>query len=252
MIVITLIVVGGCAESLKIKKQKGEMTRDIGEAYLIEGNYTAALRELLKAEEIYPDDPFLQNYLGLTYHAKELYKDAVAHYRRAIELQPDYAPAYNNLGVTYLAMKDWDAAIGVFKQLSANVLYSTPHYAHLNLGWAYFNKDDYQVAADYYRKVIRHYQDGFPKDLVYVKALRGMGKIYLVEGNVAEAEKVMEEAYSIAPNFLPLGLDLAKIRQTMGKKKEAIDAYRKVIEVAPGSEMAAKAREALSKIASEQ
>jgi len=245
-LILILIVIAGCADNLKMKKQRSEATRNIGEAYLIEGNYTAALKELIKAEEFYPDDPVLQNYLGLAYQAKNHNEKAVAHYKKALTLQPDYAPAYNNLGATYLDMHAWDAAIDVFKELSANILYSTPHFADLNLGWVYYNKHDYATSMEYYQKVIRHYQDGFPKDLIFVKALRGLGKNYLAMGDIVEAEKNMEEAFAIAPDFPPLVLDVAKIRERLGKKEQAVAAYRKVIEVAPGSELAAQAEAALS------
>jgi len=247
--IITLIVVAGCADNLNIKKQQSEVTRNIGEAYLIEGNYTAALKELLKAEKFYPDDPVLQNYLGLAYQAKEHYQEAVTHYKKALAIQPDYAPAHNNLGAAYLKMDEWDAAIDVFKKLSTDILYSTPHFADLNLGWAYYNKRDYATSADYYQKVIKYYQDGFAKDLVFVKALRGLGKTYLATGNIGKAEKTMEEALSLAPNFPPLVMDVARIRETLGKREQAIAAYRKVIEVAPGSELGAEAEKALSVLA---
>lgn len=247
--IITLIVVAGCADNLKMRKQQSEVTRNIGEAFLIEGNYTAALKRLLEAEKIYPDDPVLQNYLGLAYQAKRHYQKAVTHYKKALDIQPDYAPAYNNLGAAYLKMNEWDAAIDVFKELSTDILYSTPHFANLNLGWAYYNKHDYATSTDYYQKVIKHYQDGFAKDLVFVKALRGLGKTYLATGNIGKAEKTMEEALSIAPNFPPLVMDVARIRETLGKREQAIAAYRKVIEVAPDSELAVEAEKTLSELA---
>ena len=247
--IIFLCICTGCAGNKHMKKKQSELTRNIGEAYLAEGNYTAALRELLKAEKIYADDPLLHNYLGLAYQAKKLPQKAIDHYKKAIDIKPDYAPAYNNLGVTYLETKQWNAAIEVFEQLSNNILYSTPQYAHLNLGWAYYNKGDYEASAIYYRKAVKHYQDGFARDQVYVKALRGLGKTYQATGNINKAEETFEEALALAPEFPPLVMDIADIRLIMGKKKQAIAAYRKVIEIVPGSELAGQAKKALSVLA---
>lgn len=244
--IVIVSIITGCAGNQNLKKKQSEITRNIGEAYLAEGNYTSALRELLKAEQIYADDPLLQNYLGLAYQAKKLYQDAVTHYKKAIDMQPDYAPAYNNLGATYLEMNQWDAAIDIFKQLSENILYSTPQYAHLNLGWAYYNKGDYSAAEVYYKKAAKHYQDGFAKDLVYVKALRGLGKTHLALGDLDSAIEQLEEAVTLAPEFPPLLMDVADLRRTLGKRQAAIAAYRKVIEVVPGSDFAHKAKKALS------
>lgn len=243
---IVLIMAIGCAGNLEHRKRQSQATRDVGEAYMVQGNFTAALNELLKAEKIYPDDPILQDYLGLAYRAKDHFTEAEAHFKKALALKPEYAVAYNNLGETYLTQKKWDAAIAVFKELSANILYSTPHFADLNLAWAYYNKHDYATATVYYKKVIKHYLDGFARDIVYVKALRGMGKIYLASGKLDKAGKIMEEALSLAPDFPPLLMDVAKTRDALGKTESAVAAYHKVIEVAPGSRLAAEAIKALS------
>ena len=39
--------------------------REIGEAYMRQGNYTAALRELMEAERLNPRDPLVHDALGL-------------------------------------------------------------------------------------------------------------------------------------------------------------------------------------------
>lgn len=247
--VIILMMLIGCAGNLQQRKRQSQAARDVGESYLFQRNYTAALKELLKAEKIYPDDHILQNDLGLAYRAKDHFQEAITYFKRALELKPEYAEAYNNLGETYLTLKKWDAAITVFKELSTNILYSTPHFADLNLGWAYYNKHDYITSAVYYKKVVKHYLDGFNKDIVYIKALRGLGKIHLASGRMDKAEKVMEEALALAPEFPPLLLDVAKIRRAKGKKEQAIAAYHKVIEVAPGSDLADEAIKALSVLA---
>ena len=45
-------------------RQRAEASRRLGEMYLAEGNPTAALAELLKAEAFYDEDHILQNDLG--------------------------------------------------------------------------------------------------------------------------------------------------------------------------------------------
>ncbi|RTZ96315.1 MAG: hypothetical protein DSY90_11030 [Deltaproteobacteria bacterium] len=245
-VMLALIILAGCAGNLEQRKKQSQAARDVGESYLIQGNYTPALRELIKAEKIYPDDPILQNFLGLAYRGKEHFEEAASHFKKAVELEPDYAPALNNLGEIYLIQKKWDEAIKIFKELSSNILYSTPHFADLNLGWAYYNKHDYITSAVYYKKVIKHYLDGFSKDIVYIKALRGLGKIYMASGNLVKADKIMEDALRQAPEFPPLLLDVAKLRSALGKRDAAIAAYHKVIQVAPGSDLAVEAVKALS------
>ncbi len=114
-----------------------------------------------------PEDPFLQNDLGLVYMAKNSLENAENHFKKAIDIKPDYAPAKNtNLGVVYLAQEKW--AIAVFKELTGDLLYATPHYPLTNLGWAYYNKQQYEIEK-YYREAIGY-------DANYSPALRGLGR----------------------------------------------------------------------------
>ncbi len=132
-----------CVGDMEVRKKQSQTTRDVGEAYMMQGNYTPALREFLKAKELYPDDHILQNDLGFTYMAKKELDLAIVHFKKAVALKPDFAPAKNNLGSAYLAKKDWDTAIECFKEITKDLLYATPHYPLSNLGWAYYNKKDY-------------------------------------------------------------------------------------------------------------
>ena len=145
------ILVVSCATpaSLEDKRKQEEASRLLGEAYLAQQNYTAALREFLKAEQIYSKDPYLYNDLGLTYMAKNQLNLSIESFQTAIKLKPDYSPAKNNLGTAYLAKKDWEQAIACFSELTEDLLYATPHYPLSNLGLAYFNKRDYKLAETY-------------------------------------------------------------------------------------------------------
>ena len=64
----------------------------------MQGNYTAALKELLEAEKINPKDAITHNYLGITYRNKNLPDKAIFHFEKALDLNPGYSIAKNNLG----------------------------------------------------------------------------------------------------------------------------------------------------------
>jgi len=63
-ILLIIFFIVSCAGGVKLRKKQAEASRKLGEAYFQDGNYTYALRELLKAEQLYPDDHILQNDLG--------------------------------------------------------------------------------------------------------------------------------------------------------------------------------------------
>ena len=230
-----------CATNLEVRKKQEEASRNLGEAYMGQGDYTAALREFLKAEKLYDRDPYLQNDLGLVYMAKERIDLAIHHFKKAVEIKPDYTPAKNNLGTAYLAQKKWDDAIACFKGITGDLLYATPHYPLSNLGWAYYNKKEYRLAEKYY-------QDTLKIEPEFVIALRGLGKTYIAMGRIPEAVAILEKAARNSPRFAELYFDLANAYTLSRKYKKAFDTYKKVIELAPDSALAVEARKGIEEL----
>jgi Tfp pilus assembly protein PilF len=182
-----------CAANLEVRKKQEEASRNLGEAYMGQGDYTAALRELLEAEKLYDRDPYLQNDLGLVYMAKGKPDIAIDHFKKAVGIKPDYTPAKNNMGTAYLAQKKWDDAIACFKGITCDLLYATPHYPLSNLGWAYYNKKEYRLAEKYYQNALKI-------EPRFVIALRGLGLTYLKMGRISEAVTFLEKVIELAPD----------------------------------------------------
>ena len=147
-IALVFLAIGlfSCSANLELRKKQGEASKNLGGEYYRQGDYTSALREFLKAEKLYSNDPYLHYDLGLTYKAKNKPDLAVKHFEKAIEMKPDYAPAKNALGTVYLDKKEWDTAIQYFKEITGNLLYATPFLPLSNIGWAYYNKKEYPLA----------------------------------------------------------------------------------------------------------
>lgn len=241
LLIMALYVVSCATANMAVQKQQGEALRNLGEEYYKQGDYTSALKELLKAHALYPDDAFLQNDLGLTYKAKKRLDLAIKHFKKALDIKPDYAPAKNNLGTVYLDKEEWDTAIKYFKEVSENMLYATPHIALANLGWAYHNKKEFTLSETYYLKAL----DLDPK---FINAQRGLGLTYIAMGRSSEAKEILEKAVKDYPKFAPLYDDLAKVYMISHDYEKALDAYHKVIELAPDSGMAREAEKAAQRI----
>ena len=230
-----------CAANLEVRKNQEEAFRDLGEGYMGQGDYTTALRELLKAEKLYSKDHRLQNDLGVVYIAKGKPDIAIDHFKKAIKIKPDYTPAKNNMGTAYLAQKRWDDAIACFKEIAGDLLYATPHYPLSNLGLAYYNKKEYELAE-------KHYQDALKIEPRFVIALRGLGKTYIAMGRIPEAVTILEKAVRNSPHFAELYFDLANAYTLSREYKKALDAYKKVIELAPNSPLAVEARKEIEEL----
>jgi len=230
-----------CGASQEQKQAQAKAARELGEAYMRQGNFIEALKELLKAEQLNPGDHLTQNDLGLIYMSKYRYDLAETHFRKAIKIKPDYAAAKNNLGTVYLGRKDWHAAIKEFKSLEGNLLYATPHYPLSNLGFAYYNLGDYRTAEVYYQRAL-DIEPNFPT------ALRGLGRTYLAMVKIPQAVPVLEKAVREAPLWPELYLDMGKAYQLAGEYTKALLAYNKVTELAPDSDASDQALEEIKRM----
>ena len=234
-------VLVSCTGDLVLRKKQAETSRQIGEGYLTEGNVTAALGELLKAEKLYDKDHFLHYDLGLAYSQKRAYESAIEHLEKAVELRPDYSEAFNVMGLVYLTLQRQDRAIWCFNQARNNLLYATPHYPLSNLGEAYREKKDYDRAIHFYKKALEIQ----PR---FVNAHRGMGLTYIDMGNYEAAVGSLERAVRYAPRFADAHFELGRAYVKLYKRQKAISAFKKVVELAPDSPLAETALAEISKL----
>jgi len=225
----------------QLRKEQAEAFRRLGEAYILDENYTRALKELLKAEKQYPDDYLLHNDLGIVYEKKGKHDLAIRHFKKALKLKPDYALARNNLGTAYFEKKDWDAAIACFKKVSNNLLYATPHYPLYNLGKAYYHKQEYLLSE-------KSYLAALEQKPYFVVALQGLGQTYIAMGKFAEAVAALGSAVKTDPEFAEAYFNLGKAYQLSHRYKKARDAYNKVIFLEPKASLAVKAGKEINKL----
>jgi Flp pilus assembly protein TadD len=89
----------GCTTDAELKEKAMGHIR-IGTAHIQAGQYTPALKELLEAEKLTPNDPAVHYYLGIAYERKGFMDDAFKEFQKAIALKPDYSEAHNFLGTS--------------------------------------------------------------------------------------------------------------------------------------------------------
>ena len=163
-LLLAAVLVYGCA-SMGVSpqdKKRANASIKLAEIYLSEGNTALAMQELVKAQKLNPDDPFIYNNFGMIYIEKENYQLAIVNFEKALALKPDYPEARNNLGSAYLGLEQWDKAIPIFEALMGDVLYTKPHFPLTNLGWAYYNKGDYKTAESYLNQALEIQPGLFP------------------------------------------------------------------------------------------
>lgn len=235
--VLVFAFLAGCAgnKGPTPQEQKAASSRNLGEAHMAEGNYTRALRELLKAEQMNPNDPYVHNDLGLTYLAKNKPEKAVEHFKKAIELNDEeYSAARNNLGSAYVAMEQWDKAIECFEMVAGDLLYMTPHYPLSNLGYVYYRRGDYHKAEQNYLEALEMKPD-------YPRALYGLGRVYLETGDIRKAIRQLERAVDNAPEAAPFYMELGRAYTRNHQYNKAVQTYKKAAAIADGTSLADRA-----------
>ena len=242
--ILLLSVFPACSsskENLEQQKEQAQAHRNLGEAYLRQGNYTAALQELLKAEAMNPADYFVQDDLGLVYYYKGKSEKAIYHFKKAVALKDDYGPARNNLGNAYAEQKEWDKAIEQYKLVISDLLYATPQFPYSNLGFAYYQKKQYELSEKNFKSSLKISPN-------FARALYGLAQTYIATGRVPEAVKSLEFAVEKNPEVAGLHLELAKAYMLKGDYQKAYGAYIRVVQIDPDSPLADRALKEANRI----
>ena len=233
-VLLTFSILACTTQNVEEQKDKAEAIRYLGEAYLRQGEYRAALKQFIKAEDIDPSDHILQDDLGLSYLYLNDPDNAIHHFKKALELKPDYNPARNNLGNAYAEKREWQNAIEQYKMLNSDLLYGTPQFPLSNLGLVYYELKEYELSASYFLKALAIKPN-------FVQALYGLGKTYLAMGRIPDAVSKLEKAVSLAPDSAAVYFELAKAYSLQQDYGKALEAFHKVVEINPNGTLADKA-----------
>jgi tetratricopeptide (TPR) repeat protein len=244
-VLLTGLILACTTQNLAEQKAQAEAIRNLGEAYLQQGKYRVALKQLKKAEALYPSDHLLQDDLGLAYLYLKDQDQAISHFKKALEIKDDYNPARNNLGNAYAEKKEWDKAIEQYKIVTTDLLYGTPQFPLSNLGVVYYELQEYELSAQYYLKALNIKPD-------FVQALYGLAKTYMAMDRTPEAIVKLEKAVSISPDSAVLYFELAGAYALNRDYTRAMSAYHKVVELDPNSTLADRALIEARKIKTQQ
>lgn len=140
-------------------EEKAALHLKLGTAHLQSGDYPQALVELSKAEELDPDNPSVQNNLGLAYFVREKYDKAEEHLRNALELKEDFTEARNNLARTLIEKGEFAEAIKEATIVLKDLTYPTPVKAQVNLGLGYFYLRNWPQAKENFNKAVSSQPD---------------------------------------------------------------------------------------------
>lgn len=242
LLLLLLLPVGlaACANKARLRERAGAHV-NVATAYLGAGQYNAALKELLEAEKLTPEDAKVHYLLGISYRVKGLDDMAIAKFQRALSLRPDYSEAHNYLGAVYLEKGRYDDAIASFNSALANILYDTPAIVLYNIGLAYYAKGQYDKALEYYGDAAA--KDPYTDLLPLIEKNKGMS--WLAKGNPGQAVVHLRKSIDLAPSLAESHYWLGLSYRDLNQPDSAAAAFRTAVKLAPETEFGRKAKEHL-------
>lgn len=152
--ILLFLIVTACGTFSTEEKEKALVYLQVGTSQLQNGNYPQAMSSLLQAEKLDPDNPSIQNNLGLAYYVRDYFPQAEKAFRKAIHLKPDYTDAKNNLGRSLIELNRYQEAIQVLQIAEKDLTYGFPEKPLINLGLAYFKMEKFDLAKNYFAKAL--------------------------------------------------------------------------------------------------
>lgn len=151
---------------------------------------------------------------------------AILVLEKALSYTPNDIYALNNLGLAYSELKDESKAIELLKK----AVTIDPSFADglSNLACFVGKTDDKKAAEDYARRALAIRPD-------HVDALINLGKALTEQDNTSAAEQVLLKAHRLAPTNAAVLSNLGNVCNRTGRFDEAIDYYKKNLELAAKS-----------------
>ena len=157
--------------------------------------------------------------MGFVYQENKSDPDAaISAYQTAYVLTPEDIDIYVNLGSAFYDKEDYVNALQIYRQ----ALEFQPHNAkiHCNLGFLYWGKGDTEEAIKSYELAIK-YNDAY--DIAY----NNLGVIYLDDlGRVKQSIELFRKAVETNPNYALAHFNLARAISIVGDKVEAAKLYQ--------------------------
>jgi tetratricopeptide (TPR) repeat protein len=189
--------------------------------------FEGAAELFARAVEIDPAFAVAHYQLGLAHLGLGNRRKGVAQFRAAMQIDPMLPEPVKVLGD--LAMRSTRPRYDEAADAYQKALTLRPHYAEAQVGLG-----DAKAAKGDHEGAIGHYQKALGSDPLNAQVYVSLGKIYHGEkGLYYEAVDAYKKAIELDPHFLDARMGLGEIYEEKGLYRDAIGEYRKVIEADP-------------------
>ena len=232
--VVFSLLLGGCGPT-KRPVDMGESHYKMAQASISTRDYTTALKHMLEAVRLKPNNPDYHRTLGEVYMYKKAWEQAEQHLQKALELRPGDPEVQHTLGALYFSMQRWDESAAMFRKAADNLLFHYPVLSLLGMGKAY-------VKGGHNTKAVLAFQEALERDPGNLRALWDLGDLYYIMHKYALAEKCLSKFLQIAPENRNVRLRLGETYLQLEQNDKAAREFREVANKEDQSDLGLKAR----------
>ena len=199
-----------------------DLYSNLANIYYIKGEFDLAISNYQTAITLNPNRAWtsvIAQTMGFVYQENKSNPDAaISAYQTACVLTPEDIDIYVNLGSAFYDKEDYANALAVYRQ----ALELQPYNAkiHCNLGFLYWGKGETEEAIKSYELAIKYNEN-------YDIAYNNLGVIYLDDlGRVNKSIELFRKAVESNPNYALAHFNLARAISIIGDKVEAAKLYQ--------------------------
>lgn len=199
-----------------------------------------ARQNLLTAEKLDPNHPYVDVYLGSLAFMEKNYQEAIRYYEKAIALSPDNPDFYGSLMEVYFFSGNKEKLKEVIKEYRKRFPDKPdiippqpghepdpPEYGCINKGIEYINQQNYKEAQKCFKEALRI------NPCSYV-AEYGLGLCYMTSDK-EKAKEHFTKAIQFKPDYVEPNISLAEISFTDNDNTQTIEYCTKGLTLAPNT-----------------
>lgn len=218
-------------------QEKASLHAANGNALYLNENYPLALKEFLTAESLDPENPAIQNSLGLTYFMRERYSVSIKHFENALKLNPKFTDARNNLGRAYIEVGRHQDAEKMLNIVLNDLTYPAQERAYINLGLNAFSQKKYDLAKDNFLKAISIQADNCLAHTYYGRSFFEMQNY---DASISALDKAIEFCQKLMIDEPHYYSALSYYR--LGEKQKSITRFEEVVKLYPRGKYADRSK----------
>jgi type IV pilus assembly protein PilF len=244
-IFLTILILGSCSSKTKKNQAKAQLYFGAGTQSLMTQDYTDALSNLLKANELEPNNAEIMNNLGMAYYFKGEKDLAIETLKKSLSLK-DNSDAKVNIASIYFNDGDLNSAEKIYSSVLKDLTYDKQARTFYNLGLISVKRSRPDEAEGYFQKSLK-------EDNSYCPSYYQLGLIKYSVGKFNQSLKNFRNATlgtcydQPAPHYYQ-GLSLVGLKQF----HEAMMKFDEIDSRFKGTEYAEMARKKIRELQSMQ